>query len=45
MKNLKKIIYATAIASGVTFLGLSVIARIKKASSVYDNELEEKNLF
>ena len=43
--KIKKIIGITAIASGATFVGLSVLAKKKKASSVYDDDPEQKNPF
>ena len=44
-KKLKKLIGVSAVAAGVAFVGLSVIAKKKKADSVYENEPDQKNPF
>ena len=44
-KKIKKIIGVTAISSGAAFVGLSLLAKKKKASSVYDDNPKEKNPF
>jgi len=46
MKNksaLKKLIVFSGIAFGATFVGLSIISKKKKSSSVYENEPDQKN--
>ena len=46
MKNksgFEKLMIATGVALGVAFVGLSIIAKKKKSTSVYDNEPEQKN--
>lgn len=42
-KNLKKILGIAAVVSGVTFVGLNIIAKKKKNDSVYDNNPKQKN--
>ncbi len=42
-KNWKKAIAAFALFSALTFIGLEVVAKKKKASSVYDDDLSQKN--
>ena len=44
-KKLKKLIGISAVAAGAAFVGLSVIAKKKKADSVYENEPDQKNPF
>ena len=44
-KKLKKLIGVSAVAAGAAFVGLSVIAKKKKADSVYENEPDQKNPF
>ena len=44
-KKLKKLIGVSAVAVGAAFVGLSVIAKKKKADSVYENEPDQKNPF
>ena len=41
--QLRKIIGITAAAAGTAFMGLSVIAKLRKADSVYENQPEQKN--
>lgn len=44
MSDNLKIILGTALIAGiVAFVGLKIAAKIKKADSIYDNELEQKN--
>ena len=42
-KKVKKFIGISAVALGSAFVGMSVLAKKKKANSVYDNESEQKN--
>ena len=44
-KKLKKLIGVSAVAAGAAFVGLSVIAKKKKADSVYVNEPDQNNPF
>lgn len=44
-KKLKKLIGISAAAAGTAFVGLSILAKKKKADSVYENELDQKNPF
>lgn len=39
----KKLIIATGIALSTTFVGLAIVAKKKKAASVYENDLDQKN--
>lgn len=41
--KLKKIVVCTATAIGTAFVGLELLAKIKRKSSVYENEQQEKN--
>lgn len=41
--KIKKFIGISCTVLGTTFVGLSIVAKIKKPSSVYDDSLEEKN--
>ena len=41
--NKKKVIGITAAALGITFAGMSILAKKKKRDSVYDNDPEQKN--
>lgn len=43
MSKLGKFLKYAAVATGTTFVGLSVVAKLKKRQSVYDNKPEEKN--
>lgn len=46
MKNkstLKKLIIASGVVLGATFVGLSIVSKKKKRSSVYDDEPDQKN--
>lgn len=42
-KKAKKIIGVSCVALGTAFIGLNIVAKKKKADSIYDNEPEEKN--
>lgn len=42
-KKVKKIVGITAAAAGVTFIGLSAIAKKKKPDSVYESDPQQKN--
>ncbi len=42
-KKIRNIVAVSVAATGVAFVGLSVVAKRKKADSVYDNKPEEKN--
>ena len=42
-KKVKKIVGITAAAVGVTFIGLSAIAKKKKLDSVYESDFYQKN--
>lgn len=44
-KKIGKILKVTAIGTGVTFLGLNMIAKKKKGDSVFEKEKEQKNPF
>ena len=44
-KKLKKIIGISAAVAGTAFVGLSILAKKKKADSVYENEPDQKNPF
>lgn len=41
--KLKKIVVCTATTIGTAFVGLELLAKIKRKSSVYENEQQEKN--
>jgi len=42
-KKAKKILGVSCVALGTAFIGLNIVAKKKKADSIYDNEPEEKN--
>lgn len=42
-KKAKKILGVSCVALGTVFIGLNIVAKKKKADSIYDNEPEEKN--
>lgn len=42
-KKAKKILGVSCVALGTAFIGLNMVAKKKKADSIYDNEPEEKN--
>lgn len=42
-KKVKKFIGISAVALGTVFVGMRIVAKKKKAESVYDNEPEQKN--
>lgn len=42
-KKVKKFIGVSTVALGAAFVGLSIVAKKKKADSIYDNEPEQKN--
>lgn len=42
-KKAKKFIEISAAALGVAFVGMNIVAKKKKANSIYDNEPEQKN--
>ena len=42
-KKAKKIIGVSCVALGTAFIGLNMVAKKKKADSIYENEPEEKN--
>lgn len=42
-KKTKKILGVSCVALGTAFIGLNIVAKKKKADSIYDNEPEEKN--
>lgn len=44
-KKIGKILKVTAIGTGVTFLGLNMIAKKKKGDSVFEKEKDQKNPF
>lgn len=44
-KKIGKILKVTAIGTGVTFLGLNIIAKKKKGDSVFEKEKDQKNPF
>ena len=44
-KRIGKILKVTAIGTGVTFLGLNMIAKKKKGDSVFEKEKDQKNPF
>lgn len=44
-KKIEKILKVTAIGTGVTFLGLNMIAKKKKGDSVFEKEKDQKNPF
>ena len=44
-KKIAKILKVTAIGTGVTFLGLNMIAKKKKGDSVFEKEKDQKNPF
>lgn len=44
-KKIKKIIGILAVALGVAFVGMSILARKKKASSVYEGDKDQQNPF
>lgn len=44
-KKIKKIIGISATVLGATFIGMSILARKKKLSSIYEDDKEQKNLF
>lgn len=44
-KKIGKILRVTAIGTGVTFLGLNMIAKKKKGDSVFEKEKDQKNPF
>lgn len=44
-KKIGKILKVTAIGTGVTFLGLNMIAKKKKGDSVFEKESDQKNPF
>ncbi len=44
-KKIKKIVKVSAVILGIVFIFTNTIFRKKKADSVYDNELEQKNPF
>lgn len=44
-KKLKKVLSTALIASGAAFIGLNIIAKKKKADSVFKNAPEQKNTF
>ena len=44
-KRIGKILKVTAIGTGVTFLGLNMIAKKKKVDSVFEKEKDQKNPF
>lgn len=44
-KKIEKILKVTAIGTGVTFLGLNMIAKKKKGDSVFEKEKDHKNPF
>ena len=44
-KRIGKILKVTAIGTGVTFLGLNMIAKKKKGDSVFEKEKDQKNTF
>lgn len=39
----KKLLITSGIALGTAFVGLAIVAKKKKASSVYENDLTQKN--
>ena len=43
--KVKKIIGISSAVLGTMFVGLSIVAKIKRPSSIYDDAPEEKNLF
>ena len=43
--KIKKIIGVSMVAIGATFVGMSILARKKKPSSVYEDDREQKNPF
>ena len=43
--QLGRIIGIVAASAGAVFVGLSIAAKLRKADSVYDNEIEQKNPF
>lgn len=42
-KKAKKILGVSCVALGTAFIGLNIVAKKKKADSIYENEPEEKN--
>lgn len=42
-KKAKKILGVSCVALGTAFIGLNMVAKMKKADSIYENEPEEKN--
>lgn len=44
-KKINRLLGSVLIAGSVTFLGLSVIAKKKKSDSMFENNLEQKNIF
>lgn len=44
-KKIKRLIGISVAAIGVTFIGMSILAKKKKSSSVYENDKEQKNPF
>lgn len=44
-KKIEKILKVTAIGTGVTFLGVNMIAKKKKGDSVFEKEKDQKNPF
>lgn len=44
-RKVKRIIGITVAVVGTAFVGMSIVAKKKKASSVYENELEQENPF
>ena len=43
--KIKKNIGVSMVAIGATFVGMSILARKKKPSSVYEDDREQKNAF
>lgn len=44
-KRIKKILEITVKAKGALFIGMSILARRKKALSIYEDNKEQKNPF
>ena len=44
-KKMKRIIQITAATTTAAFVGMNIVAKIKKKDSVYENELEQKSPF
>lgn len=44
-KNVKKFVKIVTVATAATFAGLSIVAKVKKKNSVYENEPKQKSPF